>query len=115
MITLEQAYSIAKKSILPDGAYFVGIYEHAHMWSFEYTCVNDHSEPVVGIGINVVLREDGRVVSVGSGAVPQFFETNGFGKEVPAKKLLGVMTPEDYKLLVDFKELYRATGDEDEE
>lgn len=113
MIKLGQAYSIAKKSILPDGAYFVGIYEHAHMWSFEYTCVNDHSEPVVGIGINVVLKEDGRVVSVGSGAIPQFFETNGYGKEVPLPKLKNVMDSEDYTLLVDYKKIYH--DDEEDE
>lgn len=115
MITLEQAYNIAKKSILPDGAYLVGIYEHAHLWSFEFTFAQAPGEPIIGHGIDAILKDSGSVVSVGSGAVPQFFKTNGYGKEVPAKKLRGVMTPEDYKILVDFKKLYRATGDGDED
>lgn len=115
MITLEQAYNIAKKSILPNGAYLVGIYEHAHLWSFEFTFAQAPGEPIIGQGIDAILKDSGSVVSVGSGAVPQFFKTNGFGKKVPTEKLRGVMTPEDYKLLVDFKERYRATGDGDED
>lgn len=116
MITLEQAYNIAKKSILPDGAYLVGIYEHAHLWSFEFTFAQAPGEPIIGQGIDAILKEDGRVVSIGSGAIPQFFKTNGYGKKVPTEKLRGVMTPEDYKLLVDFKELYPDyMGDDEEE
>ncbi len=116
MITIKQAYEIATANFDTISCVFSGFIEYKSFWLFGQFD-REYLDFCVGDGFYTINKLDGKVTSYGSGEVPEFdrkYRKTYIG-EVPDEKLKELMPPEDYELLLKFREKYPEDEDDDEE